>query len=175
MLTESVPISTLHADPVNARLHSRRNLDVIRASLKRFGQQKPIVVDAAGIVRAGNGTLEAAKSLGWKAINIVRTELRGAEASAYAIADNRAGELAGWDESVLSAALADDEIGDVGFTDEELAELLADDPLPDPQEADAVEVGESFQVIVDCDDEAGQKQVYEQMTREGYSCRLLTL
>jgi len=58
----------LSLDPANVRKHDRRNLDAIKASLRKFGQQKPIVVDTKGIVLAGNGTLTAAKELGWSEI-----------------------------------------------------------------------------------------------------------
>ena len=97
MKTERVPIDSVSLDPANVRRHGERNLATIKASLSRFGQQKPIVVDGDGIVRAGNGTWTAAKALGWKEITVVRTTLKGAEATAYAIADNRTGELAEWD------------------------------------------------------------------------------
>ena len=68
-----VPIDSLTADPANVRRHPDNNLDAIKASLKRFGQQKPIVVDSADIIRAGNGTWAAAKALGWKNIWIIKT------------------------------------------------------------------------------------------------------
>src|SRR6201996_7638855 len=123
MNIEQLPINTLSPDPANARRHPERNLDQIKASLKRFGQQKPIVVDATNIVRAGNGTLAAAKALGWTTIAAVRSELAKTELTAYAIADNRTAELAEWDNAVLADTLADIEIGDVGFTAEEIAEL----------------------------------------------------
>lgn len=102
---ESVPIDSVYADPANVRRHPERNIDTIKASLARFGQQKPIVVDADGVVRAGNGTLAAAKALGWATIKIVRTDLRGVEATAYAIADNRTAELAEWDGTGLAETL----------------------------------------------------------------------
>ncbi|MGZ3379604.1 MAG: hypothetical protein ACXVBB_05010 [Isosphaeraceae bacterium] len=105
MKIANVPIDSIHADPANVRRHPQRNLDCIKASLARFGQQKPIVVDAAGIVRAGNGTLDAARSLGWEKIAVVRTPLAGTEATAYSIADNRTGELAEWDETGLAETL----------------------------------------------------------------------
>lgn len=115
MNTETVPIGDLHHDPANVRLHSARNLDAIRASLTRFGQQKPIVVDADNIVRAGNGTLEAARSLGWETISIVRSELLAAEMTAFAIADNRTAELAEWDYEALGKMMdAIDGDGDGG-------------------------------------------------------------
>src|SRR4051812_9327443 len=92
MNIEDVEISSLSPDPANVRRHSERNLETIKASLRRFGQQKPIVVDGSGIVRAGNGTLAAAIALGWTHIKIVRSNLAGSEATAYGIADNRAGD-----------------------------------------------------------------------------------
>lgn len=61
-----VPLDELHQDPSNARLHDARNLDSICASLQRFGQAEPLVVQrGSGRVVGGNGRLEAMKSLGW--------------------------------------------------------------------------------------------------------------
>lgn len=107
------------------------------ASLRRFGQQKPIVVDSKGVVRAGNGTLEAAKRLGWEVIDCVKTSLEGSDAIAYAIADNRTAELAEWDDDVLAAQLnglltESEEIAlAAGWTAEEIEAMVAlaeDDP-----------------------------------------------
>ena len=125
MNIQTIPLTDLSLDPSNVRKHSRRNLDAIKASLRKFGQQKPIVVDAKGIVLAGNGTLTAAQELGWTEIQIVRTELAGVEATAFAIADNRTAELAEWEEDKLNAVLKSlqDEgvdLVDVGYSPEEL-------------------------------------------------------
>lgn len=68
MNIESVPIASLAFDPANVRKHPEANLDAIRASLRRFGQQKPIVVGRDNIVLAGNGLLAAARAEGWEAI-----------------------------------------------------------------------------------------------------------
>jgi len=53
------------ASSLSGHHESEGILEQIKASLRRFGQQKPIVVDATNVVRAGNGTLAAAKALGW--------------------------------------------------------------------------------------------------------------
>jgi DNA modification methylase len=129
MLLERLGVAALHLDPANVRRHPERNLDAIKASLARFGQQRPILVDADGIVRAGNGTLMAARALGWAEIDCVRTELRGAEATAYAIADNRTAELAEWEDGLLAEqldALRVDgvDLGAIGFSDRELDALM---------------------------------------------------
>jgi 16S rRNA G966 N2-methylase RsmD len=105
--TETVKINSLSLDPTNARRHDAKNLAAIEGSLKLFGQRKPIVVTGANIVVAGNGTLEAAKSLGWEEIAIVRTPIDWTpeQVKAYALADNRTAELAEWDAKVLADQL----------------------------------------------------------------------
>ncbi len=141
MLTVSrVPISSLHQDPANVRKHGIRNLAAIKASLARFGQQKPIVVDAANVVRAGNGTLAAAAELGWVEIDIVRSPLAGSEATAYAIADNRSAELAEWDEEALAATLAEldeQQQAAAGWAPDEIDDLM-DSVAPKSVEEDDV-------------------------------------
>jgi ParB-like chromosome segregation protein Spo0J len=133
---ERVEVSTLLNDPANVRKHNERNLESIKASLARFGQQKPIVVGRDGVVIAGNGTLAAARSLGWSMIDIVRSHLTGAEATAYAIADNRTAELAEWDEESLAQQLAALQIEDeellaaTGFDAKELESLVTPDFNP---------------------------------------------
>jgi ParB-like chromosome segregation protein Spo0J len=138
-------IAELSNDPANARKHDDRNIESIVASLRRFGQQKPIVIDMNNIVRAGNGTLEAARRLGWDSIDCVKTDLKGSDAIAYAIADNRTSELAEWDSEVLAAQLNglltdDEELANAaGFTAEEIEAMLSQfdiDEIAPPELAD---------------------------------------
>ena len=152
MQTESLAVEELHIDPANVRKHSARNIDAIKSSLARFGQQKPIVVDGKGVVRAGNGTLEAARELGWTKIEAVRSDLVGPEMTAFAIADNRTSELAEWDYGVLGQVLgaleenAEGTALQLGFGERELAALLTQvDPLidhPDVPSLDDAEVNQ---------------------------------
>jgi ParB-like chromosome segregation protein Spo0J len=142
MKFETVLLSALSLDPSNVRKHSRKNLDAIKASLRKFGQQKPIVVDAKGIVLAGNGTLTAAQELGWTKIEITRTELTGVEATAFAIADNRTAELAEWDEDGLAKVLESLKVEDAdllaatGYDSAEVDKMLGaevtQDEVPEP-------------------------------------------
>lgn len=117
-----VKIDSLLFDPDNARKHSTKNIDSIAGSLKRFGQRKPLVVTGANIVIAGNGTLEAAKKLGWSEIVVayVPSDWTFEHARAYALVDNRTAELAEWDADKLAMQLIElDSVGweldDVGF------------------------------------------------------------
>jgi len=130
MNIESVPLAELHEDPHNARKHNPRNIETIIRSLRQFGQQKPIVVDAEGTIVAGNGIYRAATALGWPALQVVRTELAGLDRMAYAIADNRTGDLAGWSDHVLAHQISSlQETGDLlsalNYDDRELEALLS--------------------------------------------------
>jgi ParB-like chromosome segregation protein Spo0J len=119
--------------------------------LRAFGQQKPIVVDARGVVIAGNGTLEAAKRLGWEEIAVVRTELDPTQATAFGIADNRTAELAEWDEDVLVSLLdsLDDETRDLLHFDEKELESMVPKATVEVVEDEVPEEGRA-------EDEAGR-------------------
>lgn len=133
-----VPIADLTADPANLRLHGERSIEAIKASLRRFGQQKPIVVDPAGVVVAGNGMLEAARQLGWPSALVIQSGLAGVERVAYAIADNRSAELSEWDKTALHRTVREldaEMMEATGWTLEELEQLT-------PQEEPAIEEDE---------------------------------
>jgi DNA modification methylase len=123
-----VPLASIHLDPANVRLHDGRNLEAIKGSLARFGQQKPIVVDRQGVIRAGNGTYAAAQALGWAEIDAVETDLEGVEAVAYAIADNRTSDLSKFDDEALAKLLIElreqEALPGTGYDDGDLDRLL---------------------------------------------------
>jgi site-specific DNA-methyltransferase (adenine-specific) len=100
-------IADLTPDPQNARQHDDKNLKAIMGSLKEFGQRKPIVITEAGVIVAGNGTVEAAKRLGWTQIDVVKVpdDWTADKIKAFAIADNRTAELANWNQEVLTSQL----------------------------------------------------------------------
>ena len=150
-----IQITELSLDPKNARKHSARNLEAIAASLNKFGQRKPIVVHR-GVVLAGNGTLEAAKSLGWTEIDVaeVPEDWDNDTAKAYALADNRTAELAEWDESELAKQLlelqdADWDIEQLGFEVPALADIDGDmdeDEVPEPPVEPKTKLGDIYQL-----------------------------
>jgi ParB-like chromosome segregation protein Spo0J len=134
----ATPIDNLQPDPENAR---RGDVAAIRRSLNAFGQRKPVVVkktgtDASGrptgIVIAGNHTYAAAVELGWTEIAAIFTDDDAMTARAYALADNRTGELASWDDDRLAEHLkslnADGQVdmSTLGWTDAELARIVGD-------------------------------------------------
>ena len=122
MKIETLKIEQLTPDPNNARKHDETNLRAIEHSLSNFGQRKPIVVGQDNTIVAGNGTVEAAKRIGWLEIEAVRIpeDWTEQQIKAFAIADNKTAELATWDKGILNEQLAElDKAGweltDMGF------------------------------------------------------------
>lgn len=105
----AVPIGELKPLPGNPR---RGDVEAVMRSYEKFGQRKPIVARRDGTIIAGNHQLEAARRLGWTEIAIVRVDDDDQTAKAYALADNRVGELGGYDDGALLSLLED--LGDTG-------------------------------------------------------------
>jgi DNA modification methylase len=118
----------------NPRTHSDAQIAQIAASIAEFGFNCPILVDSTAGIIAGHGRLLAARKLQLAEVPvIVLDHLSAAQKRAYIIADNRLAESAGWDDELLRLELAalqqeDFNIDLLGFEDEELARLLADEP-----------------------------------------------
>jgi ParB-like chromosome segregation protein Spo0J len=178
------PIGLFSFDARNAKSHGERSVAEIRRSLERYGQRKPIVAERyTGRVIAGNGTLQAALSLGWSHVAAVLVDDDPATATGYAIADNRAAEFATWNDGQLLELLAElDDAGvvasDVGFNAAELDRLsrqliggATHEERDSEDQSGALE--RRLQVLVDCADESDQLSFLQDMQAAGRTCRVL--
>lgn len=168
-------IDSLKFDPANSRKHDERNIKSIMDSLKMHGQRKPIVLYSDMIV-AGNGTVEAAKRLGWSEVWVNSDSFDSIEhAKAYAVQDNRTAELAAWDDQQLGDTLtelkeAGWDLKELGFDDDEFKKLIAleDETIKEINEDDIKE----FCVFISCKNEIELQQLYEEMMQRGYEVKL---
>lgn len=133
------PLDQLKPDPTNARLHSRRNSDATEISLKRYGQRKPLIARRdSRIVQAGNLRLEVMLDrLGWTHAAVLFTDDNDADATAFALGDNRAPELAEWNTDALQDQLqrlgsGGVDLSSVGWTTPEVEGLTARGWSPPP-------------------------------------------
>jgi hypothetical protein len=135
-----VPLSAVTPWPENPRLG---DAGAVAASLARFGQQKPIVVQkSTGWIVAGNHTWYAAAMVGeletalgfgpgleWTHVAVVFSDLSGEEAKAYAIADNRTSDLGTYDDDRLAKILVElasaGQLVGTGYDGDDVDELLA--------------------------------------------------
>ncbi|MEQ8787537.1 MAG: ParB N-terminal domain-containing protein [Pirellulaceae bacterium] len=172
-----MPIGDLVPDPENARVHNDGNLTAIVASLRKYGQRKPIVVNRrTREIEVGNGTLQAMQHLQREYIAAVLAEDDNATARGFSIADNRSGELATWDLDIL--------LPQIDLLKQEDADLVAElllDELRTAEDDESGAGGESLdvptahQVVVECKNESDQQKVFKEMQGRGYRVRLLTM
>lgn len=130
----------------NSRTHSDDQVAQIAASMREFGWTNPILVDGEGGIIAGHGRLLAARQLGMDEVPCIALgHLTETQRKALVIADNKLALNAGWDDAMLALeigelAAADFDLSLMGFSDDELAALLAEktDGLTDPDDVPEV-------------------------------------
>jgi DNA modification methylase len=139
---EHWPVNRLKTCERNARTHSSEQIDQIAASICEFGFTNPILVAGSDEIIAGHGRLMAALQLNLETVPVVVLEhLSPEQRRAYILADNKLALNAGWDNVLLAAelqALKDDDfdLSLLGWTEEELDDLLASSEELPPEDAD---------------------------------------
>ena len=133
LLMEPKPLAWVKPYEGNAKHHPPEQLERLAASIRRFGFNSPLLCLEDGTLVAGHGRLAAAALVGLDTLPVV--VLRGMgmdEARAYALADNRIGELGVWDGDALERelmSLGDTDptlVADAGFKPGEVEQLLGD-------------------------------------------------
>ena len=121
----TVPIDGLKPYRRNPR---QGDIGAIVTSLQRHGQYRPIVVNArTQEVLAGNHTLAAARELGWNEIAATFVDVDEDQAARIVLVDNRANDLATYDDQALLDLLQElPDLDGTGFDRDDLDALLAD-------------------------------------------------
>ena len=101
-------IEVLRPHSANPRSHSPKQISQLARSIKTFGFNVPILVDATLRIIAGHGRLLAAQELGWREVpTILLAHLSETKARAFMIADNRLAEGAVWNNGLLLKQLTE--------------------------------------------------------------------
>ncbi len=126
---EWVPIDRLMPWVKNPRKNDKA-VDEIVESIRVFGFGAPLLARREnGEIIAGHTRIKAAKKLGMTRLPVRYMDLDEAKAHALAIADNKLGEIAKWDDALVAAAIAEIQAAGVpptvtGFAERELRALL---------------------------------------------------
>lgn len=127
---ESVDPSTLNAYYRNPR---QGDVDAIAEAVDALGQYKPIVVNRGTVtgrpneILAGNHTHQAITRLRRKSIDVVWVDVDEDTAKKIVLADNRTGDLAGYDNDALFALLQSlDTLDGSGFSQGDYDSILSD-------------------------------------------------
>lgn len=118
----------------NARTHSNAQVSQLAASIKEFGFNNPVAIDADGMILCGHGRVMAAQKLHLTEVpTVCLSHLSDTQVKAYILADNKLALNAGWDNDMLKVELeelkdSDFDLNLTGFSDEELKDILVEDP-----------------------------------------------
>ena len=137
LAVEYLSVASLGLNPKNPRLHSDKQIRQLANSIKTFGFNVPVLVDAHLQVIAGHGRVRACKLLEITEVPTIRLEhLSEQQKRAFLIADNRLAENADWDNRllgeqlrILSEAELDFTLETTGFEMGEI-DLIIEDLLP---------------------------------------------
>jgi DNA modification methylase len=157
---EHLEIADLKPNPRNARLHSKKQLHQIAASIREFGFNSIVVIDEDGVILVGHGRVEAAKLAGLTTLPVLRvTHLTDEQKVGFSQADNKIALNADWDLEQVKLLFRELSIVELNFDMEvtgfETAEidLLIDGPtastkadrsdlVPEPQKQAVSRLGD---------------------------------
>ena len=127
----------------NTKAHPEDQVKAIASSIKNYGWDQPIVIDADNEVIKGHGRLQAAKLLDLDSVPVImREDLTPSQVRAARIADNKTAE-SGWIDEALATEVAvldeseDIDMDSLGFDEDELSSLIEEASLDDQDIADA--------------------------------------
>ena len=107
MQIHDISISELHEYNNNPR-NNDSAVDAVAESIREFGFKVPVVVDGDNVIVCGHTRVKAAQKLGMETVPcIIADDLTPEQIKAFRLADNKTGELAGWDFAKLEEELAE--------------------------------------------------------------------
>lgn len=167
-------------NPKNPNTHPPSQIKLLAAIMKQFGWRVPITVSMqSGLVVRGHGRLEAAAYLHQVRVPIdYQNYSSEAEEHADLVADNKIPELAKTDAKLLADIMQevndfDFDMAFTGYSETEVKRMLDADyeKLSNQTKYDS----ESYQILVECNDEEHQLELLEQLESEGLVCKALVL
>jgi ParB-like chromosome segregation protein Spo0J len=157
----------------NPRTIGKEAISAVAESISEFGFKVPILITSNDVIIAGHTRLQAAKKLKLKEVPCIYcNDLTQEQIAALRLADNKTSELSSWDSDLLN-----DEISEIlnidmskfGFED------LKSGIETEAAERESIEFEETVSVVVECENDSEAEAVFNQLTKEGYKCRISTL
>lgn len=173
-MSERVKISDLKFDQDNPNRLTLAQLDRLKASIKRWGDIVPIVTNSELLVADGAQRVTAMKELGMTECSVIRLPIKNVDRRLLRQVLNK---LRGKHNKELDSAeylriIDEGEKEDLKLFLESVGEKLL---IEIDERPVSFSVPKTYELIVECRDEADQKTKYEKLKLEGYKLRILTL
>jgi len=172
MIIETKKLSELKPAPYNPRKSNEKQEKHLKASLEKFGVVEPIIFNKqTGYIVGGHFLVRELKKLGYKEIDCVIVDLNEQDEKELNIRLNaNTGE---WDFEDLANNWEAEELTEWGL---DVPEFDTDEEFTDKEHKDlSDDFKETFEVIIECVSEREQETVFNNMIKDGYKCRVLTL
>lgn len=175
-----VPAQALRPNPRNWRTHGERQRAAMQAVLEQIGYADALLARELpdGSLELIDGHLRAETTPDSR-VPVLVLDVTTEEADLLlATLDPLAG-MAGTNLEALTNLLDEIHVDDPAIQSL-LAHVAASSPLEAPAGAAEVpdtsaSLPELYQVVVECSDEAAQRDLYERLTGEGWKCKVLTM
>jgi ParB-like chromosome segregation protein Spo0J len=153
---------------------SLAQLECLKDSIKRWGDIVPVVTNSELLVADGEQRVTAMKELGMTECSVIRLPVKDVDRRLLRQVLNK---LRGKHNKELDSAeylriIEQDGKEDLKALLESIGEKL---PIEVDDRYISFSVPETYEIIVECRDEADQKAKFEKLKLEGYKLRILTL
>jgi hypothetical protein len=173
-----VPADQLRPHPRNWRTHSSAQQDAMRGVLAEIGYADALIARELpdGSLQLIDGHLRA-ETTPQLLVPVLVLDVNDEETLKLLATLDPLAAMASTDAALLESLL--DDVRTENPAVRALLDGLAEDASLDVQEAskpltDAI-VPETYQVVVECDDESEQRSVFERLRGEGFRCKVLSL
>ena len=161
----------------NAKEHPREQIEQIKKSIQEYGMNDPLGVwGEKNIIIEGHGRLMALQELGYKEVECIRLDhLTDEERRAYTLVHNKLTMNTDFDFDILEEELKQLSCFDIDMTKYGFDDLSQKEKEPKERKDLSDEIHETYEVIIECNNEIEQQEIFERLIEEGYTCRVLTL
>jgi hypothetical protein len=174
-----VKASQLRPHPKNWRTHPAAQQDALRGVLAEIGYAGALLARELpdGTLQLIDGHLRA-EITPEAEVPVLVLDLDEDEAAKLLALHDPLAALAEADVETLAELL--DQVETQSEAVQAMIDRMLDEPDapadgPEAEAGQGLAIPEAFQVVIECRNEAEQKVVFERMTGEGYTCRLLNL
>lgn len=169
-----VPAKELIPNEKNWRKHPQGQRDAMEGILVQVGYADAVLAretDEGLVLVDGHLRAETTPDM---VIPVLVLDVSESEADLILATHDPLAGMAGVDQVLLNELLASVETESQAVADM-LTELAEDNEIIPSEEKPEVDIEPTFQIIVDCNDEDEQRELFDQLNGEGRKCRVLTL